>query len=355
MMQTNGIINMRLTTILILLTSLSVFSCSAKVKTPQKAIQAAHRYLFTTQQSDGSWKSYKSFSSDFADAIPQPSVYPTMLIARSLKSAGLSDDMTKKSVQFVASTAFDNGLWSISGKQHFFTYQFDKYPCFVEPDSDATALGWTLTYQTMKRDKLPEVFDIFNKFKTESSLFRSYFLNFMFREKGCSADYANTPSIGSNLNILTFLALEKEDTKPLLEALLKATVDKNFEKEAIYYKKKPYLAYLAHFSAQYGVDTKPLVRHILSHYDVAKISQEDSVQLSAYLISSRFLGATCKDVKPFVTLLLKRQKTDGSFPPAPIYEARGGKKRDETVYYGSPAETTALALEALAVVERCFK
>lgn len=348
---------MAVRTIYIFIISLSILisACTTKTVSPQESIAKAINYLEKTQQSDGSWKSYKSPLPDFSQKIPQPAVYPTMLIMRSLNTAQLSTAMTKKGFTFIQSTVFDNGLWSISGKQHFFTYQFDKYPCFVEPDSDATALGWTLLNQKMPQEKLVSILPIFKQFQTESGLFKSYFTHLMFKEKACPADYGNTPSIGSNLNILTFFALEKKETKSLLDALSRATARKNFEKEAIYYKNLPYLAYLAHFPTRYGVDTKPLVRQILSHYDTTKTGEENTVQLSAYLIAIHFLGSSCKEIIPLATLLIKRQQPDGSFLPAPIYEARGGKKRTETVYYGSAAETTAIAIEALTVVKQCQK
>jgi len=314
-------------------------------------IERASSFLERTQRADGSWVSYKARDSLFSEPEEQPSIYPSMIILMALKGTGYSDGvMAKQCRHYIKINMLDNHLWSLDGKGHDFTYKYDRYPCLVEPDSDTTAVGWLLTGNSLDKEMLPSIAKIYDKYRADDGAFKSYFLGLMYGERSCPADYDNSPSLGSNINILAFFSAFGIETENLLRGIEKMTAEERYWERAVYYKKLPYLAYLASNAAECGTESaRSLMETFLRDFeatDAYKTPAEwETLQLAAYIKARSHLCAISKEsphhLVPLVRELMQRQREDGGFPASPVYEAGYG------LYFGSSAETTAIALKAI--------
>src|SRR5262249_53286583 len=153
--------------------------------------------------------------------------------------------------------------------------------------------------------------------------------------------------LGVNIDVLAFFERYGLDTGPLRRGLEDALAVHEYWKDAIYYRSTAVLAFLAATAVQNGAPSAaPLLDRFLHHHQRAlrEAGPPTAVEVGAYAAAAsercRARADDCAGLRPSIAGLLGRQRDDGSWPAAPLYEASHG-------YYGSPAETTAIVVRAL--------
>jgi hypothetical protein len=319
--------------------------------TPHDALLRAIRYLAAEQQPDGAWRSFLSRSPDFTKAAEQPRIFPTIMVLLATHDvADVNPETTLRAMIFLRRQMRDDLLLAVDGRNHELTHRWDHLPCAMPPDADDTALAWVLLAPAMDRQAAQRVHAVFQKHEGPDGLYPTYFT--ALDEWTCPADFGNRPSIGVNVDVLSFMQHYGFDATHLLDGLDDALAVFRYWEGAIYYRSVDVLAFLAAMALDNGAPAaEPLLDRFLSDHGRAAQDRTTTTALetAAYVAAAsercRRRGTSCEELRGDVDALRLQQRDDGSWAAAPLYHASLG-------YYGSPAETTAIAVRALAAWTR---
>jgi hypothetical protein len=324
---------------------------SAPVTAPANAQEALARgvlYLVTQQQADGSWRSFKSRSPDFTKAVEQPRIFPTIVVLLSLRQASFpSSGIVDRGIAYLRGQMGDDFLWAVDGRNHELSFRWDHLPCVMPPDTDDTSLAWVLMGSELGADALRRVHATFERHVGPDGLYPTY-LTRAVGPGACPPDYENRPSLGVNVDVLAFFEHYGLDTTRLRWGLEDALAVHEYWKDAVYYRNAAVLAFLASTAVANGSSSAaPLLDRFLADYERSTAGADTSppaLETASYVAAAsarcRTRGDDCDGLRDRVAALLREQREDGSWPAAPVYEASQG-------FYGSPAETTAIAVLAL--------
>jgi hypothetical protein len=323
------------------------------------ALASAAAFLQREQSQDGSWPSFLSKQPDFSQAREQTRVYPATFIVRSLRASPYArTPWMGRAERYIASVMETGHVWSVDGKQHDLSYRFDRLSCFVVPDTETTAVALLVLQDQspLRREDLSELLARYETLKHDTGLYRSYWLGF-YGARGCPADYGNRPSLGSNLNVLAFMFRFGGPAERLRAAIFKYLESTEYPEGLVYFRSHAVLAQIASALLEVEPNTgRALTERFLDDFEKSGVLREPTqlhaLDLAGYVHAKcavfKVAGAACSDLRPLVAELLRRQTVSGAWPPGHLYEA--GLNDDGTGtkhYYGSSAETTAAAMQAL--------
>ncbi len=348
------------------------------------SINAGINYLKKKQKFFGYWDSFfckdKGFNKERHHAPP---IFPTIVILSNLKESSFDELFFKKGLLYILKVKEESlFLWSVFGNvkhQHQYYNEVFKPNCFVDPDIQTTVLAIKLlkTFVSFNKDKFNEELLLFEKQKNNIGLYSSYLTNY-YKENSCTDyDYRNAPSLGVNLDLLYFFDENNIDMSQLSSAIFAEVDDSSFWASAIYWKSLPVLSLFAANASESGSEIayslcKRFIEDFETSCDSFCIISLNDVELASYIKATitvqkvdntnrldRFLFVLVRE-------LLKRQNEDGSWKAEALYEAgymqdnKTDEERSESFgYFGSEAETTAIAINALysfkKTVENIYK
>jgi hypothetical protein len=320
---------------------------SAPAANPRDALLRGIRYLTTEQQTDGAWRSFLSQSPHFTKAREQPRIFPTIMVLLAIRDIPAVNRKTVlRGMVFLQRQMRDDLLLAVDGRHHELSNRWDHLPCVMPPDADDTALAWVLLEPMLDRQAVQRVHAVFQRYEGPDGLYPTYFTGF--DEEECPPDFANQPSIGVNVDVLAFLHHFGFDTTRLVRGLEDALAVHRYWEGAVYYRSVDVLAFLAAMAVAGGAEAaEPFLDRFLDDHERAAQDRPatPALEKAAYLAAAsercRRQGAACEELRGRVDELRRLQRDDGSWPATPLYQASLG-------YYGSPAETTAIAVRALA-------
>jgi hypothetical protein len=313
-----------------------------------EALARGMRYLEAQQQADGSWRSFKSRSPDFTKAMEQPRVFPTIVALLALRQlAAGNPGMIDRGLAYLRGQMGDDFLWAVDGRDHELSFRWDHLPCVMPPDTDDTALAWILVGSELGVDALRRVHTVFERHVLRDGLYPTY-LTGAVGPGACPPDYENRPSLGVNVDVLAFFEHYGFETGRLRWGLEDALAVHEYWKDAVYYRNAAVLAFLAATAVANGAPSAaPLLDRFLADYERSRTGVDTpatALETASYVAAAsdrcRTRSGDCGALRDRVSELLRSQREDGSWPAAPVYEASQG-------FYGSPAETTAIAVRAL--------
>jgi hypothetical protein len=314
--------------------------------TANEALVRGIGYLTAQQQPDGAWRSFLSKSPDFTKAIEQPRIFPTIMVVLATRDvSGVKPESLLRGMVFLRNQMRDDRLLAVDGRNHELTNRWDHLPCMMPPDADDTALAWVLFGQSLGRDRADWVYSVFERHERPDGLFPTYFTSL--GEVACPADFGNQPSIGVNVDVLSFMQEFGFDRSRLVHGLEDALAVYRYWENAVYYRSVDVMAFLAAMAVKNGARAAEpfLDRFLADHARAIEDAPPSALERAAYVAaaSERCVrrGLPCDELRGEVDVLRSQQRDDGSWPAAPLYHASLG-------YYGSPSETTAIAVQALA-------
>lgn len=301
-------------------------------------------YLEAHQQPEGSWRYFASPAPDFSSVREEPRIFPTSIIALSLKHlAAGRPKVLERARGYIRSQMRDDFLWTHDGLDHELTTKWARYPCILLPDADNTSLGWILAGESLGRQALSQAYAVFKRHETADGLYPSWFTS-VEQSNPCSPDYGNRPPPGLNINVLAFFERYGIDSSRLRRGLaMMIARTKNWE-EHPYHGTPAVLAFLATTAvAERSVSAEPFLDRFLD--DASAAARPTALEKGAYVAGAsdrcRRLRLGCPSLQADVDDLLRLQRPDGSWPASSLYRTA------RNYYYGSPAETTAIALRGL--------
>lgn len=314
---------------------------------PRDALPRGIRYLETQQQADGAWRSFLSTSRDFTKAIEQPRIFPTIMVLLATRGvAGFQPVTALKGLIYLRTQMRDDMLLAVDGRNHELSHRWDHLPCVMPPDADDTALAWVLLGRgAMPKHAVHYVYSVFQQHVGRDGLYPTYFTSL--GEWTCPADFGNAPSIGVNVDVLSFMQHFGYDTSGILLGLEDALAVDRYWEHAVYYRSVDVLAFLAAMAVVDGATVaEPLLDRFLGdHARAMEDSTPSALERAAYIAAASERcarrGTSCDELRADVDALVRLQRADGSWPAAPLYHASLG-------FYGSPAESTAIAVRALS-------
>lgn len=315
---------------------------------PAAALMRGARYLEASQQAEGSWRSFNSRSASFSGVREQPRVFPTIFILHLLKDVPSVDRRTvSRGLDYLRRQMRDDYLFSVDGRDHELSRKWDRLPCWMPPDADDTAMAWLLMGRELGGEALQRVHEVFARHETAEGTYPTYFTA-LGEPNACPPDYENRPSLGVNIDVLAFLEHYGLESSRLLDGLEALASGAGYWEDAVYYRSPSTLALLAALAVSNGAPSAErfLERFLADHEERARAGGASLTPLerAAYVAAAaercRLRGLDCDSLRSEVDDLLRLQRRDGSWPAAALYQASQG-------HYGSPAETTAIAVRAL--------
>jgi hypothetical protein len=309
-----------------------------------EALDRGLAYLEANQQRNGSWRYFASPSPDFSSVSEQPRIFPTNIIALSLKHlAAGRPKVLERALGYIRSEMRDDFLWTHDGLQHELSTKWGRLPCLLLPDADNTSLGWILVGEGLGRQALAQVRAVFQRHETTDGTYPSWFTAVK-ESNPCPPDYGNRPPPGLNINVLAFFERYGIDSSRLrrgLATMLART--KNWEDHP-YHGRPAVLAFLAASAVAEGaLSAEPFLDRFLD--DARARARPTALEKGAYVAAAsdrcRRQRLDCEELQADVDDLLRSQRPDGSWPASPLY------RTSRNYYYGSPAETTAVVLRGL--------
>jgi hypothetical protein len=315
--------------------------------TPHDALMRGIRYLEVEQQRDGAWRSFTSRSPTFTKAKEQPRIFPTIVVLLAIKDVpAVNQARVARALGFLRQQMRDDFLLAVDGRHHELSHRWDRLPCLMPPDADDTALAWILLGTGLSREALQGVHAVFLRHEGPDGLYPTYFT--ATAEWGCPPDFGNRPSLGVNIDVLAFMQHFGFDTTRLRRGIDDALAVYRYWDEAVYYRSIDVLAFLAAMAVANGAPAaEPLLDRFLADHERAARDDPPATVLeqAAYVAAAsewcRLRSQPCGELRARVDELRRLQREDGSWAAAPLYQASQG-------YYGSPAETTAIAVRGLA-------
>lgn len=276
-----------------------------------------------------------------ASGKPDPSVFPTAVMAHSLSFVPQANDVRARALDFLAREMQPGGVWKHWPREH------PQHP-FLLPDLDDTACASAALAQAKR--PVPDNRALLLKNRNRRGLFRTWLLRYR-HPLAMYAFFTRTSAkpfdvdAVVNANVLFYLGYIPEVVDHLLDVLRESRerhCDKWYESPLVVWY---FFARALQRTSPEGLD------RIRTKLSAARPANALEQALAACALVS--CGGT-----PDVDALLAMQLESGAWPAAPVYHGGRARKRDgtfgephpDTPHWGSEAWTTAFALEALARV-----
>ena len=301
------------------------------------AIENGVRYLAQAQRPSGEFETLTSPDLDFEEATPyQKSVYVTTFVLHALAClppTPLIEQIQQQAGAFLAAEQGDNGAWNYEGRGG------ERLP----PDLDDTSCAIAALAQLGRQ---PELSFYALLWQNESAPGGPYYTWVGINQLEHDPRARSIDAL-VNANILFCcgsLNLSLPGTVYYLEQVIRAEA---YESESLFIPSPHLLIYaLSRAYADGGVTTLDKVMSIMQDYILTRLPppplETSAFKLACLAVSLLNMKVPSILVRPYLVPLLITQRPDGSWP---AYAAYTGFWPN---YDGSPALTTALAIEALA-------
>jgi hypothetical protein len=308
------------------------------------AIRAGIDYLRRTQLASGEFLTYTGPRPDLAGASPYPkSVYVPAFVVHSLgyvPAEPATDRIRQRAVDFLEAEEEDNGTWNYEGRGEWrLPADLDCTSCAVVAllavGRRAPRTFYRLLWQVVSRNAAAPGGPYFTYVGVNDA-----------PGDPIAAPFAREVDPLVNANVLFCCGL-LGIALPGVTAYLRGTVEtESYVGQSFYVVSPHFLAYaISRAYADGGVDdlapAMPALRTYLSTMLPAPEAKESALNLACRAVALLNLGSDTAEVEPVLVELLRTQQADGSWP---AWAAWAGFPPN---YDGSPALTTALALEAL--------
>ncbi|HYO76146.1 MAG TPA: hypothetical protein VE010_06745 [Thermoanaerobaculia bacterium] len=276
-----------------------------------------------------------------ASGQPDPSVYPTAVMAYSLSFVPAANDVRERALDYLAAEMQEGAVWKHWPRTH---PQHD----FLLPDLDDTACA--SAELTRARRTIPDNRALLLKNRNRHGLFRTWLLRYR-HPLAMVAFFTRTSAkpfdadAVVNANVLFYLG----DVPVVVEHLL-AVLREDRERHCDKWYDNPFVVWYFFARALQSISGEGCD---LIAKKIAAATPSNALEHALAACALHMTGRT-----PDVAALLRTQLPTGAWPAAPVYHGGRARKRDgtfgephpDTPYWGSEAWTTAFALEALALL-----
>jgi hypothetical protein len=271
-----------------------------------------------------------------ASGKPDPSVFPTAVMAHSLSFAPSAADVRQRALDFLAGEMQPGGLWKHWPRSH---PQHE----FLLNDLDDTACASAVL--TRAGREVPDNHARLVKNRNGRGLFRTWLLEYghplamyAFFTRTSAKPFDADAVV--NANVLFYLGAIPEVVEQLL-----AVLRENRERHCDKWYDNPFVVWYFFARALGGVAAEVIEPKLAAATPASAL--EHALAACAHLYCGR---------SPKIDALLAMQLESGGWPAAPVYHGGRARRRDgtfgephpDTPYWGSEAWTTAFAVEALA-------
>jgi len=274
-----------------------------------------------------------------ASGKPDPSIFPTAVMAHSLSFAPGATDVRERALDFLAAEMQPGGVWKHWPRIH------PQHELLL-PDLDDTACASAVLTQAGR--VIPDNRALMLKNRNRRGLFRTWLLRYR-HPLAMYAFFTRTSAkpfdadAVVNANVLFYLGQIPEVVEHLL-----AVLRENRERHCDKWYDNPFVVWYFFARALHGI-SPDAVDIIGKKIDAANPSNALEHALAACALLH--IGHM-----PDVEILCRSQMPSGAWPAAPVYHGGRARKRDgtfgephpDTPYWASEAWTTAFAIEALA-------
>jgi hypothetical protein len=271
-----------------------------------------------------------------ASGKPDPSIFPTAVMAHSLSFAPDAAGVRERALDFLAAEMQPGGVWSHWPRVH-------PQHAFLLPDLDDTACASAAL--TRAGRVIPANRALLLKNRNRRGLFRTWLLRYR-HPLAMYAFFTRTSAkpfdadAVVNANVLFYLGEIPKVVEQLLDVLRE-----NRERQCDKWYDNPFVVWYF-FARALGSKAADLIGKKI---DAATPSNALDHALAACALLH--IGRA-----PDVGSLCRSQLSSGAWPAAPVYHGGRARRRDgtfgephpDTPYWGSEAWTTAFAIEALA-------
>lgn len=306
-------------------------------KTLETTIERGLAYLKHAQQPSGDFLTYTAPRLDLVAPHPYPkTVYHTTYIIHALcyvPSQPLVAVIQQRAVEFLQREQEVTGAWCYEGRDQ----------SRIAPDLDDTVCA---TAALLKMGQRPDLSFYQLLWQNEAAPGGPYYT--LVGRYNDMPDYPHAKQVNAhiNANILFCAGLLNLSLPGTLSYLQEMAHQDDYRACNFYYIAPHFFIYaLSRAYADGGVVTLAGVMPVVQTYILQKLAPPQTERVALYLACAALgllhSGASLDQVEPYLTALLTHQQADGSWPR---WAAHSGYRPN---YDGSPALTTALALEAL--------
>jgi len=274
-----------------------------------------------------------------ASGKPDPSVFPTAVMAHSLSFAPDANDVCARALDFLAAEMEPGGVWKHWPRSH-------PQHAFLLPDLDDTACASAAL--TRAGRFVPDNRARLLKNRNRRGLFRTWLLQYR-HPLAMYAFFTRTSAkpldidAVVNANVLFYLGEVPGVVEHLLEVLRE-----NRERHCDKWYDNPFVVW--YFFARALHRLAPEAGDLLAK-KIAAAAPSNALEHALAACALLSIGR-----RPDVSDLHQLQMPSGAWPASPVYHGGRARKRDgtfgephpDTPYWGSEAWTTAFAIEALA-------
>lgn len=273
-----------------------------------------------------------------ASGKPDPSVFPTAVMAHSLSFVAEARDVFDRALTFLADEMRPGGVWKHWPRTH-------PQHAFLLPDLDDTAC--VSAALTRAGRTIPDNRALLLANRNRRGLFRTWLLRYR-HPLAMYAFFTRTSAkpfdvdAVVNANVLFYLGAIPEVVEHLL-----AVLRENRERHCDKWYDNPFVIWTFFSRALQQHDE---ARELLAK-KIAAATPATALEHALAACTLLNIGRDA-DLEP----LLRAQLPSGAWPASPVYHGGRARKRDgtfgephpDTPYWGSEAWTTAFAIEALA-------
>ena len=275
-----------------------------------------------------------------ASGKPDPSVFPTAVMAHSLSFAPDATDVRERALAFLAAEMQPGGVWKHWPRSH-------PQHAFLLPDLDDTACASAVL--TRAGRSIPDNRARLLANRNRRGLFRTWLLRYR-HPLAMYAFFTRTSAkpfdadAVVNANVLFYLG---EPIPAVIEHLL-GVLREDRERHCDKWYDNPFVVWYFFARALHAVNAEAGQRIATK---LAAATRADALEQALAACTLLYLGR-----RPDAGALLRAQLPSGAWPAAPVYHGGRARLRDgtfgephpDTPYWGSEAWTTAFAIEALA-------
>jgi hypothetical protein len=274
-----------------------------------------------------------------ASGTPDPSVFPTAVMAHSLSFAPAADGVRQRALDFLAAEMQPGGVWKHWPRAH-------PQHAFLLPDLDDTACASAVLSRAGR--SIPDNRVLLMKNRNRRGLFRTWLLRYR-HPLAMYAFFTRTSAkpfdadAVVNANVLFYLGAIPEVVEHLL-----AVLRENRERYCDKWYDNPFVVWYFFARALHGISAEAC-ELIAAKLD--GVTPSNALEHALAACTRLYLRRT-----PDAEVLLHMQFPSGAWPAAAVYHGGRARNRDgtfgephpDTPYWGSEAWTTAFAVEALA-------
>jgi hypothetical protein len=279
-----------------------------------------------------------------ASGNPDPSVFPTAVMAHSLSFVPAAGDVRRRALDFLAAEMQPGGVWKHWPRTH-------PQHAFLLPDLDDTACASAVL--TRGGRSIPDNRALLLKNRNRRGLFRTWLLRYRhplamyaFFTRTSARPFDTDAVV--NANVLFYLgAIPLGAISEVVDHLL-SVLRESRERHCDKWYDNPFVVWYFFARALHGISAEG--GDLISR-KIAAATPSNALEHALAACTLLYLGR-----RPDADSLLQAQLPSGAWPAAPVYHGGRARNRDgtfrephpDTPYWGSEAWTTAFAVEALA-------